>query len=139
PNVTPSARINIKKAILNALRTKGHVEIELILGEFGRGRWSWEQWDGSLESFILAGLQDAEDSVLHGIAEHVGAGVDPPRPPPDGLPAFWRPGHFRLFITHVKDDKARAARLRDVLAAHYISGFVAHEDIEPTDAGEAAT
>lgn len=39
---------------------------------------------------------------------------------------------FRLFISHLAKDKDKATRLKACLAAHGISGFVAHEDIHPT-------
>jgi hypothetical protein len=39
---------------------------------------------------------------------------------------------FRLFISHISKDKAKATRLKDCLAPYAIAGFVAHEDIHPT-------
>jgi TIR domain len=39
---------------------------------------------------------------------------------------------FRLFISHISKDKQIATRLKDALAVHCIAGFVAHEDIHPT-------
>lgn len=53
----------------------------------------------------------------------------------DGLkrpvPNFWAPGQFRLFISHVTTFKQRATALRQKLSRYYISGFVAHEAIDP--------
>ncbi len=45
---------------------------------------------------------------------------------------FWKPGHFRLFISHISAFKVTVAHLRDNLGIYGISSFVAHEDIEPT-------
>jgi hypothetical protein len=45
---------------------------------------------------------------------------------------FWEPNHFRLFLSHVSSFKAKTANLRNSLRKFAISGFVAHEDIEPT-------
>jgi TIR domain len=39
---------------------------------------------------------------------------------------------FRLFISHISADKKIATRLKDALSIHGIAGFVAHEDIHPT-------
>ena len=39
---------------------------------------------------------------------------------------------FRLFVSHISKDKDKAMRLKETLASHKISAFVAHEDIEPT-------
>ena len=47
------------------------------------------------------------------------------------VPAFWTPGQFRLFLSHVSQFKQRTAALRDALAKLHISGFVAHDTIEP--------
>jgi len=49
-------------------------------------------------------------------------------------PELWaNSSQFRLFISHLAKDKERyAKRLRDCLSPYCISGFVAHEDIEPT-------
>jgi hypothetical protein len=44
---------------------------------------------------------------------------------------FWTPNHFRLFLSHVSSFKATTAKLRYSLRRFAISGFVAHEDIEP--------
>ena len=39
---------------------------------------------------------------------------------------------FRLFISHISKDKLNATRLRDCLRPYHVSGFVAHQDIQPT-------
>lgn len=48
------------------------------------------------------------------------------------VPGFWAPKHFRLFISHCVSQKASVAALRDTFDALGITGFVAHEDIEPS-------
>jgi hypothetical protein len=45
---------------------------------------------------------------------------------------FWKTNHFRLFISHLAEHKAVMSQLQGVLKEYGISGFVAHEDIEPT-------
>ena len=47
------------------------------------------------------------------------------------VPQFWAPGQFRLFISHVTSFRQRATALRQALSRFHISGFVAHETIEP--------
>jgi len=47
------------------------------------------------------------------------------------VPQFWAPGQFRLFISHVTSFKQRATALRHELSRYHISGFVAHETIDP--------
>jgi hypothetical protein len=45
---------------------------------------------------------------------------------------FWKPGHFRLFISHLASFKKTIGLLKKELEKYGISAFVAHEDIEPT-------
>jgi len=45
---------------------------------------------------------------------------------------FWLPNHFRLFLTHLSSFKAQTSKLQKAFRNYGISGFVAHEDIEPT-------
>lgn len=47
-------------------------------------------------------------------------------------PRFWVPYHYKLFISHLGEDKTRAQKLSSTLRSFGISCFVAHEDIEPT-------
>jgi len=45
---------------------------------------------------------------------------------------FWKPGHFKLFISHLASFKTTIGYLKNELEKYGISAFVAHEDIEPT-------
>ena len=50
----------------------------------------------------------------------------------EDLPASWREGMFRVFLTHLAREKAFACELRQALLNFGISAFVAHNDIKPT-------
>ena len=50
----------------------------------------------------------------------------------DDEASFWKPGHFRLFLSHLSSYKKKAGILKDCLEKYGISAFVAHEDIQPT-------
>jgi hypothetical protein len=50
----------------------------------------------------------------------------------EGELRFWKPGHFKLFISHISSFKETVSHLKDNLEIYGISSFVAHEDIEPT-------
>lgn len=45
---------------------------------------------------------------------------------------FWKPGHFKLFLSHLSSFKEKISLLKNELEKYGISAFVAHEDIEPT-------
>lgn len=50
----------------------------------------------------------------------------------DQTPAFWKPGYFRLFLSHPAVVKKPAHAIKEALAKHQVAAFVAHDDIEPT-------
>jgi hypothetical protein len=54
------------------------------------------------------------------------------RPTTVDVPAFWKQGTLRLFLSHVSTVKKDASALAGNLLSYGVSGFVAHEDIEPT-------
>ena len=45
---------------------------------------------------------------------------------------YWEKGFYRLFISHSSKIKDRANQLKKALFEYSISGFVAHDDIEPS-------
>lgn len=44
---------------------------------------------------------------------------------------FWKPGTFKLFVSHLAAERAYAGALQQALALRDVSCFVAHNDIEP--------
>lgn len=88
-------------------------------------------WQGNKYGYVLAMCKSAPDEALIELSQHVGyileeapkVGIDPP---------FWRKRMFRLFISHLSSEKVFAAELQEALLNYGISGFVAHNDIEPT-------
>lgn len=44
----------------------------------------------------------------------------------------WKPGYFRLFLSHVSQQKEKASQLKKAMRKYAVSTFVAHNDIEPT-------
>lgn len=81
---------------------------------------------------VLAGV---EDEIVLEIANELE--IDHPaasRTPivKDEEAIFWKPGHFRLFMSHLSVHKQTVGSLKRSLEKYGISSFVAHEDIEPT-------
>jgi hypothetical protein len=51
----------------------------------------------------------------------------------DGIETdYWHEGFYRLFISHSSKIKIKANELSEALLEYAMSGFVAHDDIEPT-------
>jgi TIR domain-containing protein len=132
--LSPSQRLVLIKAIAERLGNESWSLIDITLGEFGLS--TEDTWNGTVESYVLQHVQNATDETLIDLAQHVGykfeeaagPGVDPP---------FWRKDMLRLFISHLAAHKVFAAELQEALLKYGISGFVAHNDIEPTSEWQA--
>lgn len=46
--------------------------------------------------------------------------------------AIWKPGYFKLFLSHISSEKVFVSAVKTELAAFGVDGFVAHVDIQPT-------
>ena len=55
-----------------------------------------------------------------------------PKPTVNDASRIWQPNCQRLFLGHISTHKTFISSLKDELRIYGISGFVAHEDIEPT-------
>lgn len=124
-----SKRISLLKEISDRLQVEDWPLIDLTLSQFGLP--TSEVWQGNKYAYVLEMCKSAPDDTLIELSQHVGyileeapkVGIDPP---------FWRKRMFRLFISHLSSEKVFAAELQEALLNYGISGFVAHNDIEPT-------
>jgi hypothetical protein len=128
--LTPSDRISIIKAIAISFQQENWADIDLAFSQFKLQSIDWEGSDK--KAYCLAMLKDASDQTLIEMSKHIGSPfmVDPIGTV--GIPTFWTPGHFKLFVSHLAAEKIYATKLQLHLDRHGISGFVAHKDIEPT-------
>ena len=99
-----------------------HQEYERLLGAYAETATRGCAKE-RVDSVFLAPNLDATDD-WH-------SGARPLSVPVQDADRIWKPGHFRLFISHVSTHKVKMSELRDSMAKRYISAFVAHEDIEP--------
>jgi hypothetical protein len=58
--------------------------------------------------------------------------VSKPKVPQTDADRLWKPGLFRLFLSHISAGKAEVAELSKQLRPLGVSAFVAHKDIEPS-------
>ena len=91
------------------------------------------QWD-SLEEYFLRYMSDLDDEIIVAMANEIGGEII-------SNDTFnqtvvnadcWRSGYFRVFISHLTENKESATYLKNYLAKYGIDCFVAHEDIEPS-------
>ena len=91
------------------------------------------QWD-SLEEYFSHYVSDLDDEIIVAMANEIGGEII-------SNDTFnqtvvnadcWRSGYFRVFISHLTENKESATHLKNHLAKYGIDCFVAHEDIEPS-------
>lgn len=94
-------------------------------------------WGNSKRIYARDILSAEPEKVLRAVAEELEMDAATAAGRVMDFPGAWRETRdFRLFISHISKDRAVAQRLKEALAGHSIAGFVAHEDIEPTEAWE---
>jgi TIR domain len=105
-------------------------DIDTYLQEWGID--TPHQFGESKANYVKITLGGVDSAVVAKIADDLEidiTGTNIPTPPPKN----WADGRtFRLFISHLAQEKDKATRLRDCLAPYHIGGFVAHQDIYPT-------
>lgn len=60
-----------------------------------------------------------------------------PKVAPVDVEHLWKPGMFRLFLSHISAEKVGVAKLKAELLNWGVDAFVAHEDIEPNKLWQA--
>lgn len=127
--LSASKRISLLKEISDRLQVEEWPLIDLTLSQFNLS--TSEIWQGNKYTYVLEMCKSAPDDTLIELSQHVGFILEEvPKPGID--PPFWRKRMFRLFISHLSSEKVFAAELQEALLNYGISGFVAHNDIEPT-------
>jgi hypothetical protein len=128
--LTKSLRIKAIKDISDRLSTEEWTTIDLTLKTFGLP--ISDTWSGDKRSYVIDKVGDAEDEVLGELADHFGmegyaeVSTSPPDPP------FWQEGKLRVFLSHLSAQREQAAQIKEQMQWRGMSGFVAHNDIEPT-------
>ena len=134
----------------------GPVKAALTDAEGVLNATDYDNWNGGTTHYTLelriplqayvsieADIENLEAQILKRIEkmhrgetnDFINAVLIKPRPDGKRPPAeskFWLPVHFRVFVSHIGENKANAGRLKGALEQYGISSFVAHDDIEPT-------
>lgn len=129
--LTKSQRASLMESVAEHLEHKDYTVIDMILKQFSFP--ITDEWPGSKKGYIIEMIGNPDDEDLLEIAGHFGiegAGVPDAKVKPD--PPFWEEGRVRTFISHLSAEKKQAAKLKESLLEYGLSGFVAHNDIQPT-------
>lgn len=128
--LSPSERVKLIKEIATRLEKEGWSDLDLTLSQFSlKPSPGWG--GGDKKNKVFASLERAPDQALLDLALHtnfafvpkVNDFVDPP---------FWQKGMLRVFLSHLAKEQVFAQELQQALKWYGISGFVAHNDIQPT-------
>jgi hypothetical protein len=91
-----------------------------------------DKWSGTKDDYVIQMAKNADDQIVTGLVEHCGIPVEHGVVQPNTQAAFWKPAHFRLFLSHLAAHKKFATELQQALEPCGIAAFVAHKDINPT-------
>lgn len=126
--MTPSERIACIRDIASALGDEEWGLIDLTLKQFGLP-WT-NQWQrGDKKGYVVDMIGEADDDKLLALGKHLGVESELAQV---NAPSFWQAQEPRVFISHVSSFKKEATGFKTSMGLFGISGFVAHEDIEPT-------
>ncbi len=82
---------------------------------------------------VLLGNEDSEKIIQIAHDLEINLSVYNERIPiKNAKPTVWLNNKTKVFISHLAKDKEKASKIQHYLLRNEISGFVAHEDIEPT-------
>ena len=130
--LSKSQRVRIIKDIADHLDSEDWTTIDLTLKQFDFP--ISDQWSGTIKSYIVKMVEDAKDDDLIELGQHLGMQLDnqdvaaaAERDTP-----YWHGGHLKVFISHLTTEREQAANLQEGLRRYGLSGFVAHNDINPT-------
>lgn len=131
--LSKSQRVKIIQDVAKHLELEDWTTIDLTLKGFGfpiTDQWS----SGDKKSYIVEMLGDPKDADLVELGQHLGMALaDQHANPAEGLETpYWKDGQLRVFISHLTAHREQAAQIQEALQRHGMSGFVAHNDINPT-------
>lgn len=117
------------KEVSSRLGAEEWALIDVTLKQFGLPRA--DTWSGTKSAYVLEMLADAKDRPLVDLGQHVGFEVEAAATLRIE-PRFWRKDMLRVFVSHLARERKAAAELQKAMLDFGMSGFVAHNDIEPT-------
>lgn len=128
--MTPLEKVNLIYSIAAELQSRmTYDEIDIYLKEYEIKKLSDKY--NSKRVYVQKVLEGVPTSKVLKIAEELGLYKSNDLALTEE-PQCWRLGFFKMFISHLTANKSSATNLKTCLEQYAISGFVAHEDIEPS-------
>lgn len=126
--MTKSERIKLIHDIASVLSKEDWSIIDLTLDQFGFP--TSITFNSSELHYVIEHIKGGSDIELEELGRHIGLILHSNIV--SQSPKFWKDNYFRVFISHLSEDKETAEHLKIELEKYGITAFVAHTDIEPT-------
>jgi hypothetical protein len=128
--LTKSQRVKIIQDISSHLENEPWNNIDLILTQFSLP--TTDEWpNGDRKSYVVGMIGKAKDEELIELGEHFGMQLTENATPTPETP-YWKEGQLKVFISHLTSHREQAAHIQTAMQKFGMSGFVAHNDINPT-------
>ena len=128
--LTKSQRVKIIQDISSHLESESWNNIDLILSQFSFP--TTDDWpNGDRKSYVVGMIGQSKDGELIELGEHFGMQLTENSTPTPETP-YWREGQLKVFISHLTSHREQAAHIQAAMQKFGMSGFVAHNDINPT-------
>ena len=131
----PIERMDLIDRVARELqRRMTYIDIDAYLPQFGVDCSKTTSNTNSKWVYVKELLGNEDDQIILRVASDLGIdhGFSTSSGRDVSAAKSWKRGYFRLFLSHVSSFKEKAVQLQSSLLPFGISGFVAHEDIEPT-------
>lgn len=124
--MNPFQKIGLIRSISKRLDDTMSMQVaETFLEMYGINSVSWE---GSQYEYVIHLLGNKDDRLLLRIGTDMGLPTPEPADPTIDS-THWKPGLFRVFISHITAHKDKATKLSQALAQFGCTCFVSHENI----------
>jgi hypothetical protein len=119
----PGERIAVIKRIARRLAAEDDWnEIDFTLDQFGFR--TLDSWPGTQYEYVRYLLKNEPPDKIAALDQYLSGHASPDEEP-------WEDGRFRLFISHIANQRLAAHELKCAVAFYGVDGFEAHEDIKP--------
>lgn len=116
--------------------------LDIPLNLFANLEYRIDQFEEAIAKKLTSILRDTGNQhlnrvVIAPILANPATSKAAPKSTVDDVSRIWQLSYLRLFLSHISTHKTVISNLKDELGIYGISGFVAHEDIEPTKEWES--
>lgn len=127
----PQEKLQYIDALVNKLSDESVDRLDYIFQHYGY-HINWNFFNRKSDSFSVADetLKYFSETDLMSIAKDYDIELSTIPVLPSKI---WKPNHFNIFISHSSKEKLLARDLKMAFLPYGISGFVAHEEIKPTE------